>query len=125
MNNKQWTEVMVAKHFAEAINTLKKLPSSRLKGYFSTWPDIIRSPNELASQEKSPVQLRAMPDAISRLEQTFAWMMWLEVDERKLIWKRAAKVGWRSICLEFGYNRATAWRKWKIALQKLANKLNG
>ena len=83
------------------------------------------SPNEIMQMEPMPMRLRATPDAITRLEQTFDWMQWIEVEERKLIWKRAAKVRWKTICWELGCDRSTAWRKWVIACEKIAARLNG
>jgi hypothetical protein len=120
----EWTAKMVEEYFLEVILTLKKLPPVKQKGYFNAWPDIIYSPNEIMFQEKVPIRLRATPEAISRLEQTFEWMTWIGIDERKLIWKRAANADWKSICWELGCNRSTAWRKWNIALKKIAKRLN-
>jgi hypothetical protein len=120
----KWTVKAVEEHFEEAILTLKKLPPIIQKNYFNSWPDIIYSPNELIFQEKKPMQMRATPEAISRLEQTFEWMTWLEVEERKLIWKRAAKIRWKTICWELGFSRATIWRRWNIACTKIATALN-
>ncbi len=123
MANK-WTSAMVADQFEEAISTLKRLPPVKVQGYFNLWPEVVHSPNELMFQEAFPMRLRAMPDAISRLEQTFEWMMWIDVEERKLIWKRAARVRWKTIAYEFGCDRSTVWRKWVIACTKIATHLN-
>lgn len=124
MNTEKWTPIKVANHFEEAISTLKKLPPVKQQGYFNAWPDMVYSEKEKMFMEKMPIKLRATPDAISRLEQTFDWMYWIEIEERKLIWKRAAKVRWKMICWEIGCDRSTAWRKWVIALEKVACKLN-
>lgn len=121
----KWTAKDVAEHFEEAIYTLKKLPAVRVQGYFNLWPDIKYSPNEIMQMEPMPMRLRARPDAITRLEQTFDWMLWIEVEERKLIWKRAAKLRWKTICWELGCDRYTAWRKWVTACEKIAARLNG
>ncbi len=120
----KWTAKDVAEHFEEAIYTLKKLPPVRVQGYFNLWPDMKHSPNEIMQMEPIPMRLRATPDAITRLEQTFDWMQWIEVEERKLLWKRAAKVRWRPICIELGCDRTTAWRKWVTACEKIAYQLN-
>jgi len=120
----EWTAKDVENHFREAILTLKKLPPVLQRGYFNSWPDVIYSPNEIIFQEKRPMRLQAAPGAITRLDQTFEWVHWLEVEERKLIWKRAAGIRWRSICWEFGCNRSTAWRKWVLACTKIASRLN-
>lgn len=123
MANK-WTHKCVAEHFEEAVTTLKRLPSVKVKGYHTVWPEVIHTPDERMHQEAFPMRLRASADAISRLEQTFEWMPWIEVEERKLIWKRAARVRWKTICWEFGYDRTTAWRKWVLACTKIATRLN-
>ena len=120
----KWTAKMVEEYFVEVVLTLKKLPPVKQKGYFCLWPNIIYSPNELIFQEKKPMRLLATPQAIARFERTFEWMTWISIEERKLIWRKAANVRWRVICHEFGYNRITAWRKWSFALGKIARKLN-
>ena len=120
----KWTSSKVADHMEEAILTLRRLPPVRVQGYFNVMPDIVRTEIEILQQEKPPLRLRALPDAISRLEQTFEWMTWLEVEERKLVWKRAANVRWKNICWELGCDRSTAWRRWVIALTKVSVHLN-
>jgi len=119
-----WTAKIVEEYFLEVISTLKKLPPVKQRGYFNSWPDIIYTPNELMFQEKIPKRLKATPEAISRIDKVFNWMIWITVEERKLIWKRARNIRWQSICQEFGYNRITAWRKWNIGLKKIAKMLN-
>ena len=120
----KWTHESVAEHFEEAIRTLKRLPPVKVKGYFNVWPDVVHTPQELMCQEAFPIRLRATADAISRLEQTFEWMQWIEVEERKLIWKRAARVRWKTICWELGCGRTAAWQKWVAACDKIATQLN-
>ena len=55
-----WNEKNVAGQFEEAISTLKKLPPVRAQGYCSTWPDIVRTPEEIEASEPMPLRLRAM-----------------------------------------------------------------
>lgn len=120
----KWTAKMVEEYFLEVTSTLKKLPPVQQRGYFNSWPDIVYSPNEIIFQERKPMRLQATPEAISKMEKSFEWMAWITIEERKLIWKRATKMRWRSICYELGCDRITAWRKWNIALGKIARKLN-
>ena len=124
MIHKHWTKEMVADHFEEAVYTLSKLPDFKVPGYFSTWPEIEYTPNERMMQMKFPARPMATPDAVTRLEQTFDWMPWITVEERKLIWKRANRIGWKTICWELGCDRTTAWRKWSVGLEKIAARLN-
>lgn len=120
----KWTAKMVEEYFLEVISTLKKLPSVKQRGYFTLWPDIVHSPNELIFQEKISSKCKATPEEIGRIDKVFDWLVWLKPEERKLIWKRASRVKWQSLCREFGYNRITAWRKWNFALEKIAKRLN-
>ena len=124
LNHKEWTPQLVAEHLKEAVSTTRKLPKFKVQGYFNLWPDILYTPNELMSQPPRPMRILATPDAISRLEQTFEWMQWITIEERKLIWKRAANVQWKVICRELGCCRAHASNKWMTALTKISSLLN-
>jgi hypothetical protein len=121
---KRWTPSLVADELEDAVRTLAKLPPVVVQGYFTVWPVIKYTEMEVLQMEKLPIKLRARLDEITRLEETFSWMGCLEIEERKLIWRRAAKVRWKAICWELGCDRSTAWRQWVIALAKIANFLN-
>jgi hypothetical protein len=120
----KWNVKAVEAYFEEVVSTLNKLPPVKQKGYFNSWPDIVYTPNEILFQEKQTKRLQATPEAISRLERTFDWMRWISIEERKLIWKRAAKIRWKVICWELGCSEVTANKRWNIALNKIAKKLN-
>lgn len=124
MANREWTADGVADHLEEAFRTLRKLPPVKAQGYFNTWPDIVRTRREIAAMEPEPMRLRPSASAITRLEQTFDWMLWIEEAERKLVWSRAARVPWKRISGELGCDRTTAWRRWRLALTKIAGRLN-
>ena len=121
---KRWTPSLVADQLEDAVATLRKLPPVVVQGYFTVWPKIKYTELEVLQQEKLPLKLRPRTEEITRLEETFTWMGCIEIDERKLIWKRAAKVRWKTICQELGCDRGTAWRQWVIALTKIATFLN-
>ena len=124
MAEAEWTGETVADHFEEAVRTLRKLPPVRVTGYFNAWPEVLRSAKEIAAMEPVPMRVLPSTGAITRLEQTFDWMLWITVEERKLIWLRAARVPWKAITFEFGCDRTTAWRRWTLALTKIASRLN-
>jgi hypothetical protein len=124
MAEAEWTGEAVADHFEEAVRTLRKLPPVRVTGYFNAWPEVLRSAKEIAAMEPEPMRVLPSTRAITRLEQTFDWMLWITVEERKLIWLRAARVPWKAITFEFGCDRTTAWRRWTLALTKIASRLN-
>ena len=75
----------------DAARTLRRLPEERVQGYFSTWPKIKRDEMEILQMEKEPMRIRPSMDDITEMEEVlFVWLRWLEVDERKLVWQRAA-----------------------------------
>ena len=121
---KTWTADDVADHFEEAFRTLRKLPPVKARGYFNAWPDFARSKKEIAAMEAEPMRVWPSASAITRLEQTFNWVLWIDETERKLIWSRAGRTPWKQICWDLGCDRTTAWRKHKIALTKIAARLN-
>ena len=124
MTDRDWTADDVADHFEEAFRTLRKLPPVKARGYFNAWPAILRSPKEIARMEPEPMRVWPSAAAITRLEQTFDWVLWIEEAERKLVWSRAARVPWKQISVEHGCDRTTAWRRWQLALTKIAARLN-
>ncbi|MTH96408.1 DUF6362 family protein [Roseibium sp. RKSG952] len=124
MADSEWTADDVAKHFEEAFRTLRKLPPVKVQGYFNSWPDILRTSREIAAMESQPMRIWPSAGAITRLEQTFDWVLWIEEPERRLIWRRAARIPWKQISCELGCDRTTAWRRWKLALTKIASRLN-
>lgn len=124
MAERDWTADDVADHFAEAFRTLRKLPPVKVQGYFGTWPQILRSAREIAAMEPEPMRVWPSAAAITRLEQTFGWVLWIEEPERKLVWSRAARVPWKVIAGEMGCDRTTAWRRWQLALTTIAARLN-
>ena len=52
-------------------------------------------------------------EAIDRMLETMQWVLWLEVEQRHLVWMRAERYRWKEICCRFGCDRTTAWRRWR------------
>ena len=108
----------------DAARTLRRLPEERVQGYFSTWPKIKRDEMEILQMEKEPMRIRPSTDDITEMEEVlFVWLRWLEVDERKLVWKRAERVRWKLICNQLGVGRTKAWEMYKCALGKIAARI--
>lgn len=123
---KKWTVTDVADRFEDAAYTLKRLPSVRVQGYFSTWPPIVRTTMEQLQEDHVPLRLGPpSAEAITRMEETIQWIFFLDDEgERRLIWLRAARVPWKPICWRIGCGRTKAWQMWTIALLKIAMRLN-
>ena len=121
---KDWTADDVADHFEEAFRTLRRLPAVKAQGYFGAWPQVLRTKREIEAMEPEPMRVVPSAQAISALERTFDWVLWITEAERKLVWSRAARVPWKLIAGELGCDRTTAWRRWQLALTKIAARLN-
>ena len=96
----------------------------KAQGFFNAWPQIVRTSREIAAMEPEPMRVWPSAAAITRLEQTSDWVLWIDEAERKLVWSRAARVPWKQISGELGCDRTTAWRRWQLALTKIAARLN-
>jgi hypothetical protein len=119
------TPVEVEARFEEAAATLRRLPESRVSGYFNTWPPIVRSIYETYGWEPARMpRIAPSPAAISRMEETFTWLTWLEPDDARIVWLRAEGVRWKPICWRVGLSRAAAWRRWVSALATIAKRLS-
>ena len=77
MAERNWTADDVADHLEEAFRTLRKLPPVKVQGYFGTWPQILRSAREIAAMEPEPMRVWPSAAAITRLERTFDWVLWI------------------------------------------------
>lgn len=120
-----WTLDDVAARFVEAAETGRRLPSVRVQGYFNVWPAFARKEWEgFADKDYGYRPLPPTPEAIERMMEAMRWVQWLEEEQRHLIWMRAKRREWKDICRRFGCDRTTAWRRWKKALQAVADQLN-
>ncbi|MEM7621155.1 MAG: DUF6362 family protein [Pseudomonadota bacterium] len=124
----EYTANMLADRFEEALYTLKRLyvPGTKPRGYFNAWPAIVYETWEIEAMEKLPMRLGPpTPDAISRMEEVFTWLWHIKsVEDRHLIWLRARKTPWKTICKYRGCGRTKAWQDWVFTLSTLAHRLN-
>ncbi|QKE41950.1 MAG: helix-turn-helix domain-containing protein [Ferrovum myxofaciens] len=122
----EWDIDDVAARFAEAAETGRRLPPARVQGYFNVWPAFARDLRETFAMEEPEYRcLPPSPAAIDRMLETMHWMLWLEVEQRHLVWMRARQYDWQDIAKRFGCCRTTAWRRWQRALQKVTDELHG
>lgn len=121
----EWTTEQIAQRFEEAAFTAHDLPPVRVQGYFNTWPSIVRKSWEAYADEERAIRVTPSPDAVDRMLETMRWVLWLEEEQRHLVWMRAERHDWKTISRRFGCDRTTAWRRWQKALQRVAVELNG
>ena len=121
-----WTPDAVAARFEDAAHTGRALPPVRVQGYFNVWPQIVREQWERLSADEQPRHYYPpSPEAIDRMLETMRWVHCLEVEQRHLVWMRADRHEWQRIARRFGCCVKTAQRRWQLALQIVANELNG
>jgi hypothetical protein len=122
----EWTPEMVEERLIEAAAVLRRLPTQRGQGYFSTWPQMFVEFSDLVGQTPEPMRLPPpSAAAISRMEGTLGWASWLEPIDAKIMWMRASGTRWKQICWTVGLARAAAHEHWLYALCIIAWRLNG
>jgi hypothetical protein len=118
MTAQRWDKEAVAMRLEEAADVLARLPEERARGFYDLWPRLVGAPRASARPAA------AMPDAIDRMDEALGWLMWLEPEERRLVWLRAEGVPWKRITHWLGIGRTTAWQRWTTALLKISVRLN-
>ncbi len=121
----KWTVDDVALRFSQAADVARRLPTVRVQGYFNCWPEFKRDKHEnLGIDDRPPAYFPPSPDSVEKMLETMRWVLWLEEDQRHLVWMRAKRYGWREITIRFACDRSTAWRHWQQALAKVTLHLN-
>jgi hypothetical protein len=120
-----WTTRSVEAKLCEAADTVRCLPEVRVRGYFNTWPAVIRDRFELSGFAEGPTRpAPASPRAVTEMEMTLLWLRELDPEEQKIVWARANRRPWKAIAHEHGVERTTLWRRWKMAIAVIAARLN-
>lgn len=120
-----WTRDMVEDRVVEAAAVLRHMPPPRVAGYFSTWPEVVRSFGDLVGQEPRPMKITPTARDISRMEETLTWTAGLDPIDGKIVWLRAYGLRWKRICWTVGLQRSAAHQHWLYALCVIAFRLNG
>ena len=116
-----WTASRIAERLAEAADVLDRLPAAKLPGLYSLLP----FPPDTSTCDGARVTPAApSPEAIDRMDEVLGWLLWLEPEERQLVWLRAEGLPWKWITRRLGMGRTTAWQRWSTALLKIAVRLD-
>lgn len=120
-----WTPDDVSARFYAAAVTARRLPPVRVQGYFNCWPAFARSQWEAFSADE-PVHrsFPPSPEDVERMLETMRWVLWLDVEQRHLVWMRSKGYGWREIGIRFACCTKTAQRHWQKSLDCVAINLN-
>jgi hypothetical protein len=118
MIEQRWDSHVVARRLEEAADTLARLPDQRVRGHYDLWPKLIGA----AGRQAGPAA--AAPEAIDRMDEALGWLMWLDPEERQIVWLRAEGLPWKWITRRMGIGRTTAWQRWTTALLKIVVRLD-
>ena len=119
-----WSQDEVADYFIQASRTAHKLPPVRVQGHFNVWPTIVRTDYERMASDDAPVyRFPPTPAEVDCMLEVMGWVQWLEVEQRHLVWMRAARYRWYDIGKRFGCAPRTAQRRWEIAMYIVASNL--
>jgi hypothetical protein len=106
---------------AEAADVLDRLPEPKLRGFYSLLPLLPDGPAGDGARERPAAPA---PETIDRMDEALGWLMWLEPEERRLVWARAQGLPWKRVTRRLGIGRTTAWQRTTTALLKIAVRLN-
>jgi hypothetical protein len=118
MNQECWDQETVAARLEEAVDVLARLPDQQVHGVYDLWPKLIGA----GGRQAGPAA--ASPEAIDRMDEALGWLLWLEPEERQLVWLRAEGLPWKWITRRIGIGRTTAWQRWTTALLKIVVRLD-
>lgn len=122
---KKLTATDIEERFEEAARTLRRLPDYKPRAMKSAWPEVVQSIHTAYGYDPARApRIAPSPKAISEMEETFDWLLWLEPDDARIVWMRAEGIRWRPICIRLGMTRMSAWRHWAAALLLIATRLN-
>jgi hypothetical protein len=121
----EWTTTQVADRLELAADVFARLPGVKPQGYFSAWPEYFHSFGDQVGQEARMRRPQPSPRDITEAEEALLWLRWLEADDARIVWLRANRKPWKSICWELGVSRATANRRWQYGIAVMVWRLNG
>ena len=106
-----------------AVYVMRLLPPVKVQGYRSTMPDIIYTPQEIMLMDRKPIKPKPTSEQITQMDEVLVWLEVLEPWERKLVWKRGARIPWKVLSYEFGLHRSNLCRHHERALVKILEKV--
>ena len=95
-----WTHEWLVERLADAGDTLRRLPKPRGQeaNLHAAWPEMLREWLAYSDEATRVPRSRPHPQAISRLDEVLAMLMWLTTTQRAVLWARhAERMTWPKI----------------------------
>lgn len=99
-NDRLWTQDWLKERLADAGDTLRRLPKPRGQepNLHAAWPEMLREWLAYGDEATQVRRARPHPQAISRLDEVLAMLMWLTSTQRAVLWARhAERLSWPKI----------------------------
>jgi hypothetical protein len=91
-------------------------------GLRSQWPDVIHRVEEAYGWTVGRVRPpRPSPAEITRMDEAIGWLLWLDADQRKVVWARSMRLSWRRIEDMDGRSVRTLQNIHMAALQRISS----
>lgn len=123
-----WTLAEIEARLEEAAKTLvalkltiRDIPSRQMV----RWPDVVRgSLDAYGFTPQRPRVAAPSPAAIDRADETVAWLLWMDGEQRRIVWARACKIAWRKLEDLDGRSHTTLRKVRTAGLDAILKRLN-
>jgi len=123
---KQVTLEQIKKDLETAAYVERLMPPVRPPKYRCWLFEIVYTPQEIAFMDRRPVPPCPTQEQVAIWEKVILqWLPLLDVEERKLVWKRASHIPWKMLCIEFGWHRSKLNEKYNVAISRIQGFLSG
>jgi hypothetical protein len=119
-----WNLENTKQRLVEAADALRRLSMHGIKpsGLRSQWPDVIHRVEEAYGWTVGRVRPpRPSPAEITRMDEAIGWLLWLDADQRKVVWARSMRLSWRRIEDMDGRSVRTLQNIHMAALQRISS----
>jgi hypothetical protein len=119
-----WNLENTKQRLVEAADALRRLSMHGIKpsGLRSQWPDVIHRVEEAYGWTVGRVRPpRPSPAEITRMDEAIEWLLWLDADQRKVVWARSMRLSWRRIEDMDGRSVRTLQNIHMAALQRISS----
>jgi hypothetical protein len=128
VSRKFWTLAEIEARLEEAAKTLvalkltiRDIPSRHMV----RWPDVVRgSLDAYGFTPQRPRVAAPTPGAIDRADETVAWLLWMDAEQRRIVWARACKIAWRKLEDLDGRSHTTLRKVRAAGLDAILKRLN-
>lgn len=119
-----WTTLMVRERFAEAAETLRRLPELKHRPSTTYWPDIVREVGKGDYAVETERDNEPTAREIDDMEEALRWLGWLSQKQTKLVWAVACKRPWWWIASKLKQSEGYLRKEHQAALKLVAARVN-